>query len=263
MTSLKFYNAIMMSVMKNGQWSEPINITAQIGSDGDCEPSCISFDNKTLYLIRKQKGNNDIYYSEFNGTNWSIMQPLNKNINSNKNESAACISPDGKVLYFSSDRKGGFGNLDLYMSVLDINNEWGPAINLGKNINTPYNDTNPYVCEDGKTFFFCSEGHLNMGGYDIFVTTIFPNYKFDMPINIGYPINTTHDNYYFYPVKNGEFIYLSLIRDEGYGDQDIYKAENISFSKIYKDNPGIVSNAKKVVIRNKITNDIVGYLFGE
>lgn len=261
LSSLKFYNGIFMSLKVNGKWAEPDNITAQVGSDGDCEPVCISSNDSDLYLVKKDKKNSDIYVSHWKDGKWSLMEPLNKNINSPHNETHASISPDGKTLYFASDRRGGFGKLDIYKSELQKDGEWGVAVNLGKNINTEYDENTPYICKDGKTLYYSSKGLLNMGGYDVFVTHLMPGNKWENPINAGFPINTTGDNLFYYPLKNGETAYCALIRSGGFGEEDIYRVENLTLqarnNNLNYDNKKIL----RIVVKDKQTNDVLGILF--
>lgn len=260
LSGMKFYDAVMMSRKVNNQWSEPENISPQIGSDGDCEPACLSADGKELYLVKKSKGNYDIYVSNFSDGAWSTMKPLNKNINSSKMETSASISADGKTLYFSSDKRGGKGKLDIYKSTRQADGDWGQAINLGDKINTENNETTPFITEDGKTLYFSSEGHLNMGGADIFTSNKQSDGSWDVPINAGFPINSTGNNSFYYPVRNGEIAYYTLILPEGYGSEDIYRIENltvVSRSKLS------MSEKKKlrIIVRDKLTNDTLGILF--
>ncbi len=230
MNEQKFYNAIFMSRREGGNWTTPVNITPQVGSDGDTYPTEISADKKTLYLVKGKGNDRDIYISKWKDGLWTKMEPLNENINSGRAEAHAGLSPDNKTLYFSSNRRGGFGKLDLYLSHLQADGQWGPAENLGQTINTPFNEDAPYFSEDGKTLYFVSEGHYNMGGYDIFYS-VKKNNEWDIPTNIGYPVNTTGDNDYYFPVKDGLTGYLSLIKEEGYGKKDIYRIEIIPNKK--------------------------------
>ncbi len=266
MTELKFYNAIFMSRREGGNWTAPVNITPQVGSDGDAYPSDISTDKKTLYLVKGAGNDRDIYISRWKDGFWTKMEPLNDNINSGRAEAHASLSPDGKILYFSSNRRGGYGKLDLYRSRLQSNGEWGPAENLGKTINTPFNEDAPYLSDDGKKLFFVSEDHYNMGGYDIFYS-VRKGSGWDIPANIGYPVNTTGDNDYFFPVRNGLAGYMALIRDDGYGKKDIYRVEIIPNEKpetrIYEGTVEMhgqqMDPTKKyeILIRDKGTGDVL------
>jgi tetratricopeptide (TPR) repeat protein len=223
MVSLKFYDAIMFSRMINGKWSAPVNISPDIQSDGDLYISCLSSDGKMIFLSKDDNYNSDLYYSTFDGTKWSKAIKLNKNINTKYWESHAFISEDGKYLVFASDRPGGFGGLDLYISKKE-NGDWGPAVNIGLQINTPFNEDRPFLINNAKTLFFSSQDHNNIGGYDIFRSEMQTNGLWSNPQNLGYPLNTPDDNIFFMPVGNGKSGYFSIYKEaDGFGKEDIYK----------------------------------------
>ena len=123
MVALKFYDAVMFSRLVNGKWTPPVNITPELQSDGDFYISCLSADGKLLFLSKDDGENSDIYMSSYNGMSWSKTIKLNKNINTKYWESHGFISEDGNQLIFASDRPGGFGGLDLYIS-LKVNGDW-------------------------------------------------------------------------------------------------------------------------------------------
>jgi tetratricopeptide (TPR) repeat protein len=223
MVSLKFYNAIMISRLVNGRWSAPVNIIPELESDGELFISCLSADGRMLFLSKNDNFNSDIYSSSFNGSRWEPLVKLNKNINTRGWESHAFISEDGSRLVFSSDKPGGLGGLDLYISK-KINGDWGPAVNIGPQINTQFNEDRPFIINNGKILFFSSQGHATMGGYDIFRSDLQTNDIWSDPKNIGYPLNTTDDDFFFMPVDNGKAGYYSIYKEsEGSGNEDIYK----------------------------------------
>jgi len=223
MVALKFYDAVMFSRLVNGKWTPPVNITPELQSDGDFYISCLSADGKLLFLSKDDGENSDIYMSSYNGMSWSKTIKLNKNINTKYWESHGFISEDGNQLIFASDRPGGFGGLDLYIS-LKVNGDWGPAVNLGPEVNTPFNEDRPFLINKGKTLFFSSQGHQNLGGYDLFRSDLQSNGLWSDPENLGYPINTPDDNIFFMPVGDGKSGYYSRFKETGgYGKEDIYK----------------------------------------
>ncbi|MCJ7448527.1 MAG: hypothetical protein MUO72_12635 [Bacteroidales bacterium] len=223
MVSLKFYDAIMLSKLVSGKWTAPVNITPELLSDGDLYISCISADGKLLFLSKDDNYNSDIYSSTFDGVRWTESVRLNKNINTKYWESHGFISEDGKSMIFASDRPGGFGGLDLYFSN-KVKGDWGPAVNLGLEINTPFNEDRPFLINNGKTLFFSSQGHQNMGGYDLFRSDLQSNNLWSKPENLGYPLNTPDDNIFFMPVGNGKSGYYSIFKESGgAGKEDIYK----------------------------------------
>ena len=232
MSELKFYNGIFISRKENGVWTEPENINPQIGSDGDVVPCAISNDKNEIYLVKGEDDNRDIYISRFDGTFWTKMEPLNANINSARAESHASLSADGQTLYFSSNRRGGIGEFDIYKSKRDANGFWGQAINLGTVINTEYAEDYPNISQDGKTLYFSSQSHYNMGGFDVFYSSPNEDGVWNTPVNIGYPINTTGDDICYAPVGNGSVAYMPKILLEGKGKEDIYFIEIFQEGKI-------------------------------
>ena len=224
-TQQKFYDAIHLSRKVNGIWTEPEVLNPQVGSDGDMYPTSLSSDGTELYLVKRTDTNDDIYLSVLSGLFWSKAQPLNDNINTRTNETHASISGDGQTLYFTSDRRGGYGKLDIYRSQRLNNNEWGPAINMGTMINTDLDEETPFITLDGKRLYFSSKGHFNMGGYDIFFTDLLEDNTWNDAINIGFPLNTTGDDLFYFPVENGEKAYYAIRDKEEPFASDIYYIE--------------------------------------
>jgi tetratricopeptide (TPR) repeat protein len=223
MVSLKFYDAVMFSRLVNGKWTAPLNITSELESDGDFYISGLSADGKILFLSKDDNENSDIYMSSLQGDVWTTIVKLNKNINTKYWESHGFLSEDGNQLVFASDRPGGFGGLDLYMS-RKTDGDWGPAVNLGPEINTQFNEDRPFMINKGKTIFFSSQGNDNIGGYDLFRTDLQTNGIWSIPANLGYPINTPDDDIFFMPVADGKSGYYSRYKDSGgFGKEDIYR----------------------------------------
>jgi hypothetical protein len=222
-TELAFYDAIHMSRKVNGTWSEPEVLNPQVGSDGDMYPTSLSYDGNELYMVKRDEGNNDIYLSTRRDEFWSKARPLGPTINTGTHETHAAISSDGKTLYFTSARRGGYGGLDIYRASRLSSGEWGEAKNLGPVINTDGEEETPFPSDDGKRLYFSSTGHFNMGGYDIFFSNLGPEGQWRDPINIGYPINTTSDDLFFYPIGDGHQAYYSRIEREGPHAFNIYE----------------------------------------
>ena len=220
-TTLKFYEGLFFTFKENDKWTSPVNINAQVISDGDMFPTGLSYDGKEMLLVKKTDVNNDIYYSKFENGVWGPAVPLNENINSRSNEDYASFSKDGNTIYFTSDRRSGFGGYDIYKSE-KTGNQWGVAVNLGEIVNSPFNELAPFITADGNKLYFSSDGHFNMGGYDIFYSEWEGN-AWQRPINVGYPLNTTGDNKMFNPVLDGNTGYICIIDEDGEGDMDIYR----------------------------------------
>lgn len=227
LNSQKFYEAIMMSIKQDGKWSDPVNITPQVGSDGDMIPTGLSADGTELLLIKQFEFDSDIYYSKYNGTIWSKAEPVKGNANSNFTEDHASFSPDGQTMFISSDRRGSVGGLDIWLSQKLADGSWSDPVNAGAQVNTEADETSAYLSPDGKQLIFSSKGHYNMGGYDIFQCDVRKDGTYGYAFNIGFPINTTNDNLFFIPVKDGYSGIYSMRDAQGVGGKDIWYIEII------------------------------------
>lgn len=225
-TKRRFYQAVFISnLTSNGDWSTPKNITLDLQVDGNCSTLSLSYDGTELYLFKDDNHDGNIYVSRLRSGKWTPMVKLNKNINSESYETHAGISPDGKYLYFTSNRKGGYGDLDIYVSERTTGDDWGVPRNLGPTINTSLNENTPFLSTDGTMLYFSSEGHNNIGGYDIFISQLNSKGEWSTPINLGYPINTTDDNLFYFPIGNGSQGLISIFDNDGFGEQDICQLE--------------------------------------
>ncbi len=235
MTELPFYNAVYFSRYRNGSWSAPINITPQIQSDGDQYVSSISYDGTVLYLTKEDAFNSDIYTSNYVGDRWTKSEPVRGNeINTKYWESHASISSDSKKLYFASNRRNGLGNMDIYVSELMENGVWGEPLNMGSAINTALNEDTPFITENDSMLYFSSQGHENIGGYDIFRTSLNHDGSWSSPQNIGYPVNTTDDDLFYYPWHNARIGYMSLYRDDSFGKEDVYAFQSADDRQLHE-----------------------------
>ena len=208
-----FYSAIMMSRMKNGHWEEPHNINSELKADDDCSVCDISDDGRELYLIRNEEFDKNIYVSYFKKGKWSEIQALDRNINSIYNETHASVSHDRKQLFFISDRPGGVGARDIYFAERNADGSWGEPKNAGKPLNTIYSEETPFLLEDGKTLFFSSMGHPGMGGFDIYYSRQLPNGSWSQPSNLGFPVCTSDDDLFFYPLADGKRALFTSFQD--------------------------------------------------
>ncbi|MDQ3048601.1 MAG: hypothetical protein M3R27_13715 [Bacteroidota bacterium] len=227
-------SAIYISKVTEGAFVKAKNIGPPISkNDGEQEVIGLSGAGDIMLLYYTNlKGVGDIYITTTDkNKSFRPAEKIDENINSSKAEEiAACISNDGNLLYFASNRVGGMGGTDIYMSRKLPNGGWGPATNLGPEINTPFDEDFPNVSADNKVLYFSSNGHTTMGGYDIFKAEANAETKqFSNPKNLGYPINTPEDNYNFRVSSNGRFGYMAALRDGGLGDLDIYR---VTFNEV-------------------------------
>ncbi|MBN1250984.1 MAG: PD40 domain-containing protein [Bacteroidales bacterium] len=212
---------IFVSYGKEEGWTYPISIGKNINTSEHEASIGLSVDGQQLYIY-KSEDEGSIYVSELNGEEWSVPMKLGPTINTKYRETHASLSADGNKLYFTSDRKGGYGGLDIYVAHKLISGEWSEAKNLGPSINTESDERAPYIHPDGVTLYFSSKGHGGLGGFDIFKSSLNEFGTWTIPENIGFPINTTSDDVFFVPSADGQKAYYTSNKNEGYGKSDIF-----------------------------------------
>jgi hypothetical protein len=253
----------------NGKWSAPVSISPNINGIGMEASINLSPDGQTLIIYRDGgdgMGGN-IYYSTYDGEGWSPLKDFGSDVNTKYWESHACLSLDGNTLIFVSDRPGGYGGRDLYRCVKLPNGLWSKALNMGPVINTEYDEDGAFIHPDGKTFYFTSNGHKTMGGFDIMYATLDENNQFSDVSNMGYPINTTDDDVFYVTSPDGKRGYFSSVKENGFGGKDIYMA----FIPEAKERPlalfkgQIIPAAGEklpvglvIIVKDKLTGEIVG-----
>lgn len=182
-----------MSTNVDGEWQkgEPITDINTPLSEG---AQSISADGRFLVFTgcnrRDGYGSCDIYFSEKKNGRWTRPENIGSPINTGKWESLPSLSADGQLMYFTSDRPGGLGGKDIYLSQRQANGSWSKPQNIGDKINTPEDDQNPFFHPDGETLYFMSKGHPGIGNYDLYVSRKDENGEWQKPKNLGFPINT-------------------------------------------------------------------------
>ena len=135
------------------------------------------------------------------------------------------------ILVFASRRSGGLGGLDLYFTVYS-NFSWTTPKNLGPNVNSPYDETTPFLAKDGRTLYFSSNSTASMGGFDVFKAAFNEDsLRFNKSVNLGKPINSAGDDTHFRLTPDGMRGYYCSNRKEGLGERDLYTAIFKAFQK--------------------------------
>lgn len=170
-------------------------------------------------------GTCDIWQAKIDGTDIYDIQPTIGYANSGNWESQASVSCDGSVLFFSSNREGGYGGADIWMSERLPDGRWAEPKNLGDKINTSDDEEAPFITNDGRTLYFSSTGHTSLGEQDIFMTKIGADNTWEHPVNLGMPVNSSYRELGFFLSADGKTGYFASDREEGFGGMDIYKFE--------------------------------------
>ncbi|WP_158962869.1 OmpA family protein [Myroides fluvii] len=228
------YTSLYRSTIGPNGFEEPVLFAPEIDSKVNDATAVFTQDGKTMYFTRnnsKKSGNIKknknktsllkLYKAEKQEDGrWGQVVELPFN-SDNFNTAHPALTPDDKWLYFVSDRKGTVGQSDLFRVALYENGGYGSIENLGHTINTEGRESFPFISSDYQ-LYFSSDGHLGLGGLDVFVAKLYPNGSFGPVVNMGTPINSNMDDFGFYldPKQNKGFI--SSNRADGQGADDIY-----------------------------------------
>jgi flagellar motor protein MotB len=221
----KVQEDFFISEWKDTAWSIVSNAGRPLNTPDNEGAQTISGDGRTMVFTacnrRDGKGRCDLYASEKEGGQWTIPVNLGSPVNTPYRETQPALSADGRTLYFSSDRPGGKGQHDIWTAHRNDNGLWSVPVNLGDTINTPGIEMSPFIHEDNQTLYFSSNGHLGMGGYDLFVSRKDSNGHWQIPENMGYPINTNRDEIGLIVNARGNKAYYSSDKDKYHG-KDIF-----------------------------------------
>ena len=188
--------------------SEPVNFSEDLNSKFHESSAAFTSDGKTVYFTRNNFSGNKLnrgedgvsYLKLFKSTlnlenEWSKPQELPFN-SDNFSVAHPALSNDDKTLYFSSDMEGTKGMSDIFRVEIKGNNTYGTPENLGELINTEGRESFPFVSQDN-LLYFSSDGHLGLGGLDVFVAVIKDNGELGEVFNLGRPINSNNDDFSF------------------------------------------------------------------
>ena len=184
-------------------------------------------DGRRLYYTSCLKegiaGACDIWEALADGAEIRQTRSLVGPVNQGSWDSQAAISCDGSTIFFASNRAGGLGGSDIWMSELQADGQWGEPINLGVTINTPEDEEAPFISNDGKTLYFSSTGHLGLGEQDVFMSWWDERLdRWSVPINLGPPVNGPHRELGFHLSADGKTGFFASNRPGGAGGMDIY-----------------------------------------
>jgi outer membrane protein OmpA-like peptidoglycan-associated protein/Tol biopolymer transport system component len=194
---------------------------------------CATFtpDGLTMYFAAASRdgsmGSSDLYQADFVAGKWTNVRNLNA-LNTEYWESHPSLAADGRTLYFVSDRPGGIGGQDIYVSTR-VGDNWTAPQNLGTSINTPGHEASPFIAADGKTLYFSSEGRAGLGGYDVYVSRNVGG-VWSEPENAGTPINSTFDDLFYTAELGTQHAFVSSNRDSTLGGLDIFSVEPNPFA---------------------------------
>jgi outer membrane protein OmpA-like peptidoglycan-associated protein len=214
--------------LKNKRWGKVKNIGSPINTIENEGAFSVSSDGNYIFFTSCSrlggKGQCDIWITSQKNNRWSEPQNLQSPINTKYWESQPSITSDGRKLYFTSDRPGGYGGTDIWVSEFS-NKGWSEPKNLGPSVNTTKDEQFPFIHADNNTLYFSSNGHPGMGKSDLYLVRKIDENSWESPINLGYPINTQGQDWNLVVARNGKTAYFSSDQLNGLGGLDIYTFE--------------------------------------
>lgn len=215
------------STQKDGVWEARQNAGAPLNTQDNEGAQSMTADGRTLWFTacnrRSGLGMCDLYYSTLENGRWSSPKNAGSPLNSRHSEKHPAISADGRFLYFTSNRPGGSGSYDIWRSER-IGETWSDPVNLGDSVNTSGLEQSPFIHPDQQSLYFSSTGWPGMGQGDLYLTRWKGSSGWSRPENLGYPINTYHDDIGLTLNASGELAYFASSRGEGM-DTDIFSFE--------------------------------------
>lgn len=221
------------------EWGNISNKLGKINSDGFDALNYISADglygimtlNTTATDLSKVTRSSDLCELKMNskGT-WNSPKIIsNKTINTSYFDGAATVTADGNTMYFVTDRKAEKSGSDIYVSYRN-GKSWGNAKPLPMTVNTKGHETTPFISPDGRYLFFSSNGHIGIGGYDVYVVEVLGNDTYGTPVNLGSGVNTVNNDTHFSYYPNSDMALVSGFEIIGQkASIDIYKIDMKGF----------------------------------
>ncbi len=254
---------IWFSRFENGKWTYPENLGEPVNTITADGIMCFTSDELIMFFASHRKpsqGNADIFMCEKVGGRWQEIKNLGPKVNSNYFESYPSITPDGKKLFFVSNRPGGIGGNDIYFTTA-TENGWSEPVNLGPNVNSPYDEIFPYMLWDGVTLFFASNRN---GEYELYKSTL-QDYEFSPPKKVGFGNRILKNIISFTVPAAGDYAYLTIGKERD--KYDIYRVllpENMKPKKAVVMIEGTVTDriegkpisGAKIIIENLNTGEV-------
>jgi len=233
----EYYEEILVSEKVNGVWGPAKNPGPPLNTGYHNASVNLSPDGTEIIIYHDTNGGDLLLSKKKEDGKWGAPEPMD-GINTEYLESSATITQDDKTIYFTSNRPGGYGGTDIYSCELSKGNKWVNIKNLGPLVNTDLDEEGVFISANGQHLYFSSNGLAGMGDLDIYRSTFDAVKKeWSEPVNLGYPINSVENDIYFVLTADEKFAYISSLRHDNLGEQDIYKVDMQRWKPIYLDRP--------------------------
>ncbi len=232
LVSNEYFEDIYYTSALHGEWQPPAVMPKPINSKHNDASVAVNPNGTGLLVYRGNKGNGNVFISfkkiKGNGKEvWSKPKQVIRKINKKRfKETSLTFNSDSSIVYFVSDaKKNGYGGKDIWMTRRrgNSNSGWTKPVNVGKPINTIYDEESVFLLNDS-ILYFASKGHNSMGGYDLFKVFLLPDGRWGKVENVGFPLNTPDNDMFMYVNKGNRTGYFtSAGQDDNQGDMDIFE----------------------------------------
>ncbi len=246
---------IYMVPRTSSGWGDPIMLQEAVNNGDHIGAATITPDGQYMVFAAYGRagslvGRTDLYSARKVNGQWVDVKNLGSDVNSESWDSQPFISADGNTLYFASDRPGGSGGTDIYMARRTPKG-WSLAVNLGTNVNSSADEMSPSLAADNERMYFASNRVGGQGGFDIYTIDLPKLATNTRATNIGAPVNTDADEYFYFSIPNSNQAFFTSNRSGGEGDLDIYAA-------VPDPVPGKPVLIVRGMVKNAVTNAPVG-----
>jgi outer membrane protein OmpA-like peptidoglycan-associated protein/Tol biopolymer transport system component len=227
---------LVVSHFEKGHWTKAKSVE-ELNTIGNQGAASLTSDGQYIFYVgcedkdgynggrEKGEGSCDIYLSKKTGDKFGKPRNLGQPVNTSAWETQPSFSSDGRTLYFVRAVKGSDGRkqTDIFVTFIDDDSKWSEPVPLPDNINTPDDEQTVFIHPDNQTLYFASNGHIGMGGMDIYMSKRKPDGSWGDPVNLGYPINTSADETSLLVSAEGKTAYFASNREDSRGGLDLYQ----------------------------------------
>lgn len=263
----EYYEEIFFTEKVSGVWQAARNAGVPVNTNYHNASVNLSPNGKEMIVYHDTNGG-DLFVSVRKPDGlWSTPKTM-EGINTEFLESSATLTEDEKTIYFTSNRPGGYGGTDIYSCELDKGgNRWVNLKNLGPLVNTELDEEGVFISANGQHLYYSSNGLAGMGDLDVYRSTFDKDkQEWSEPVNMGYPINSVENDIYFVLTADEKFAYMSSLRQENLGEQDIYKIDMQNWKPVYLNQPeysevfaesSSIRRDAEIVSANPVRSDVV------
>ena len=257
-----FTDIYSTSLDKKGKWSKPKAELDPINSDNHEGTLCLNQNGTTMFFTTCQSENKkslgcEISISQLKGKIWGSLNKLEIKVDSNTTIGHPAISADEKTVIFSAEMNGGYGGKDLWMVTRVARGQWSEPANLGPAVNTDGDEMFPFIHNDN-TLYFASNGHVGMGGLDIFKSELNDNGIYVSAINLKSPINSSADDFGMIVERKSERGYFTSNRKSWTGTDGVVNKSNGSDNIYQFELPPLVLTLQGVITDTKTGAVVTG-----